>query len=68
MITDAQYTAISLLRRDIIGKDVRRLLDAKLNQARRDYEDNEASEARRQLVLAYRKALDVLFHQPMEEL
>lgn len=68
MITDAQYTAISRLRNDIIGKDIRRLLEMKLQEARRDYENNEASESRRQRVLAYKRALDVLFRRPMEEL
>jgi hypothetical protein len=68
MITDKQYTAVALLRGDIIGKDVRRLLEQKLLIARQAYEDSEASETRRQLVLAYRHALDVLFYKPMEEL
>lgn len=68
MITDTQYTAINLLRADIIGKDIRRALEQKLESARRDYENNEASETRRQLVLAYRTALDVLFYKPMEDL
>jgi hypothetical protein len=68
MITDSQYTAIARLRSDIIGKHTRRILEQKLQIARKDYESNEANEARRQLVLAYRHALDVLFYKPMEEL
>lgn len=68
MITDAQYTAIHLLRSDIIGKDIRRLLEQKIALARREYENNVASEQRRQLVLAYRTVLDVLFYKPLEDL
>lgn len=68
MITDAQYAAIARLRSDIIGKDIQRLLESKLKEARRDYETHEASEPRRQRVLAYKRVLDVLFQKPMEDL
>lgn len=68
MITDSQYVAIARLRNDVIGKHVRYILEQKLQIARKDYESNEAAEDRRQLVLAYRHALDVLFYKPMEAL
>lgn len=68
MITDEQYQGLRNLRSSIVGRDIRFMLQEKLEYARADYEDNTASEGRRQLVLAYRTALDVLFHTRAEDL
>lgn len=60
-MTPEQQRALYTLRTSPVGRLVKYELRNKLAQARETYENNPASETQRQVVLAYRETLKILF-------
>lgn len=67
MISKIEWQALTWFRTSQTGAEVITYLQGRLAEAREVYENNAASEDQRQLVMAYRVAIAVLAHTPLEE-